>query len=499
MENQNYLKKAASGTLFVFLFSVFGAIASYLLRFVLTSNLTPADYGLFYACLSVIGLFALFNDFGLSGSLTYHISEFKANNKLKELKSSIYFVFFVHIIFALIVTALIFTFSEFLAINYLHLSGDISKGIVVLKLLAITYFIQIGFSTFYGILQGFQKMKTYAFAEFCRLLSWFGFTYLFILLNFSYLSPAIGFLFSYIFVFILFSPSVLKLIPKVKLSFNKELSKKLILYGLPLMLSSAAGLVIGRTDTILITFFLNLEQVGIYQTAQPTARLLWFFSGAFATVLFPLIVELKTKKIKGLENGISLIYRYIWITIIPLSLMAFSFSKELLNLFFGSFYAQGSDVLKILAIGALFFSIVQINGVIFNGLGKPKKYTKIIYIGATMNLIGNLILIPIIGITGAAMSTLLTYILMFLFSFVELRKLIKIKIPFREWILTLFSGIISLLSIYLLKNLVITSNLILKVILCFSMSIGLFIGLLIFLKVIDTKEILNLAKQVIKK
>ncbi|MCK4730445.1 MAG: flippase [Candidatus Aenigmarchaeota archaeon] len=495
----NYLKKAASGAFFIFLFSILGAIASYSLRFILTSNLTPADYGLFYACLSLVGLFALFNDFGLSGSLVYHISKFKSGNKLKELKSSIYFVFFVHMIFALIITGIIFTFAEFFAINYLHLSGDISKGVFVLKILAITYFVQVGFSTFYGVLQGFQKMRMYAFVEFCRLWSWFGFTYLFILLNFSYLSPAIGFLCSYIFVFLLFSPLVLKLIPKVKLSFNKELSKKLVLYGLPLMLSSAAGMIIGDTDTILITFFLGLEKVGIYQTAQPTARLLWFFSGAFSTVLFPLVVELKTKKIKGLEKGISLIYRYIWIVIIPLSLMAFSFSKELLNLFFGSFYAQGSDVLKILAIGALFFSIVQINGVIFNGLGKPKKYTKIIYLGATLNLIGNLVFIPIIGITGAAISTLITYITMFLFSFVELRKLIKIKIPFREWGLTLVSGVVSLLSIYLLKNLIITSNLILEVIICFSTSIILFVGLLIFLKVINIKEIIDLTKQVIKK
>jgi len=495
----NYLKKVASGAFFIFLFSIFGAIASYFLRFVLTSNLSPADYGLFYACLSIIGLFALFNDFGLSGSLVYHISKFKANNKFKELKGSIYFVFFVHIIFALIITSTIFTFSEFLAINYLHISGDISKGVLVLKILAITYFIQICFSTFYGILQGFQKMKVFAFAGFCRLLSWFGFTYLFLLLNFSYISPAIGLLCSYIFVFILFSPSVFKLIPKVKLKFNKDLSKKLVLYGLPLMLTSAAGMVIGYTDTILITFFLGLEKIGIYQTAQPTARLLWFFSGAFATVLFPLVVELKTKKVKGLETGISLIYRYIWITIIPLSLMAFTFSKELLNLFFGSFYAQGSDVLKILAIGALFFSIVQINGVIFNGLGKPKKYTKIIYIGAGINLIGNLILIPRMGISGAAISTLMTYIVMFLFSFVELKKMINIKIPFREWGITFFCGLVSLLSIYLLKGFIATSNLILEVVLCFSISICLFLGLLIFLKVINIKEIMNLIKQVIKK
>jgi stage V sporulation protein B len=290
----------------------------------------------------------------------------------------------------------------------------------------------------------------------------------------------------------------LKLIPKVKLNFSKKLAKKLVIYGFPIMLSGAAGLIIGYTDTILITFFRSLEEVGIYQTAQPTARLLWFFAGSLITVLFPLVAELKTKKDKRLEKGISLIYRYIWIVLVPFALMAFSFSKEILNLFFGSFYAQGSPVLKILTVGAVFFSITQINGVVLNGLGKPKNFTKVVYTGALVNLVGNLSLIPIIGIIGAAISTLLTYLVMLLFSFTEVKKFIKVKIPFTDWIKTLVFGFVSLLSIYLLKNLLVT-NVFLEVFICFSVSISVFFGLLIILKVINLNELLGLIKQIVKK
>jgi O-antigen/teichoic acid export membrane protein len=264
------------------------------------------------------------------------------------------------------------------------------------------------------------------------------------------------------------------------------------------MLSSVAGMIIGYTDTILITLFRSLPEVGIYQTAQPTARLLWFFAGAFTTVLFPLVTELKTKKSKGIETGISLIYKYIWIIIIPFALMAFCFSTEILNLFFGSFYAQGSGVLKILAMGAIFFSIVQINGTVLNGLGKPKNYTKLVYIGAIINLIGNLILIPIIGITGAAISTFLTYLVMFFFSFFELRKFVKIKIPVLDWSKTLVIGIFSLLSIYFLKNLLVI-NIFLEVFICFLVSISIFVGLVLLLNVINLNEVFVLVKQIIKK
>ncbi len=527
MSNQSYLKKVASGAFFVFLFGVLGAVVGYLLRFVLTSNLTPADYGLFYASLSLIGLFVLFKDFGLTQSLVYHISKFKAEKKFKKLKTSVFTVFLIQLFPALIITIIIFLSADFLAVNYLHLSGNILKGVLVIKFLAIAYFVEIFYTTIQSIFQGFQKIKLFAIANFCRMLFYFIITWLFISLNFSVLSPALGFLISYIFVILIFLPFVLKLIPKsafkneaflcepekassqkTKLGnndrhpkrkiFDRELTKKLLFYGFPIMLSSVAGVIIGYTDTILITLFKSLEEVGIYQTAQPTAGLLWFFSGAFATVLFPLVTELKTKKIRGLEIGISLIYRYIWIIIIPFASMAFSFSAEILNLFFGSFYAQGSDVLKILAIGAIFFSIVQINGTVLNGLGKPKNYTKIVYLGAIINLVGNIILIPIIGIIGAAISTLLTYIVMFLFSFVELRKFVRIKVPVLDWTKTLIIGIISLLSVYFLKNLLVT-NIFLEVFICFSVFISIFIILLFLFKIINLKEILDLIKQIIRK
>ena len=496
MENQKYLKRVATGTIFVFIFGILTAFFGYLLRLVLTANLTPLEYGLYYSCLSLIGLFALFKDFGLNHSLIYHTSKFRTERKFKKLKTSIFTVLFIQSVPALIISIIIFLSADFLAVNYLHLSKNLLSGVFVIKFLAVAYFIQIFYGIILSVLQGFQKMKFFAVADFCRMVFYFIFTLIFISLNFAVLSPTFGFLISYIISVALFSPFVVKLIPKAKFSFSKELTKHLIFYGFPIMLSGAAGLIVGYTDTILITYFRGLEEVGIYQTAQPTARLLWFFSGALATVLFPLVTELE--KDGTLEKGISLIYRYVWVALIPFALMAFAFSKEILNIFFGSFYAQGFSVLKILAIGAIFFSITQINGVILNGLNKPQNFAKIIYLGAIANLIGNLILVPILGITGAAISTLITYFIMLIFSFFELRKFIKVKLPILDWIKTFILGSVVLCIIYLLKE-IIVGDVFFEILICFLVSISVFFYLLIILKIINLKEIFSLIKQIIKK
>lgn len=494
----DYFRKAAHGTLFLLFFSFFGSLVGYLLRFLLTAELTPLEYGLFYSCLSVIGLFTIFKEFGLNQSLVYHLSRFKAKKRLSDLKGTILIVSLLQLAPSILVFLLIFFFSDWLAINYLQLSSDVYKGVLMLKILAVVSILQNLFGIFHLSLQGFQKIKWFSSIEFVRLCSWFLITYLFILFGFGYLAPGLGFLASYLIVILISSKVVFSLIPPVKANLSKKLINKIILYGLPVMFSSVAGLIVGYTDTILITLFRGLEEVSIYQTAQPTARLLWFIPTSIATVLFPLVAELNTRKSQKLSKGISFIYKYLWVSIVPLAFMAFSFSSEILNLFFGSFYTQGSEVLMILSLGAIFFSLSQINGTILNGLGKPKEFTKLVYIGSSLNFIGNLALIPSLGVVGAAISTFFTYVLMCFLSFFKVKKSVSISLPVAKWIKTLIAGLISLSAVYLLKA-ILYLNILVEVLVCFSVSMLIYLILLIFLKVVDVKEVLRLTKQILKK
>jgi O-antigen/teichoic acid export membrane protein len=496
MSNQKYIKKFITGSFYVFIFSSLSAGLNYLLRFILAANLTIADYGLFYASLSLINLVAVLRYFGLHQSLAYYISKFKAENKLKKLRTSIFTAFSLQILITSLITLVIFLYSENIVINYFGLQ-NISQRVIIIKLLAGFFFINMFVEMMRVIARGFQKMRFFVLIDFLRMFFWVTFTCLLLWFNYSVFSPIGGILISCFLVILIFLKPILKLIPKTTIKPNKKLTKKLISYGIPLMISGFIGTIIASTDTILITIFKTLEDVGIYQTAQSTSRLLWLFSGSLIPVLFPLVTEIETKKGYVFKRGVELIYKYLWIILIPFALMLFFLSTEILNLFFGKLYIQGSLVLKIFALGAIFFSITQINGTILNGIGKPTKYTKVAFKGMIINLIGNLILIPLIGIIGAAISTLLTYFIMLIFSFFELRRFIKIEIPVFDWIKTLFAGFISISTIYFLKSFIIAS-LLLEIFVCFLSSMTIFTILLILLKVINTKEVFDLIKQIIK-
>ena len=457
-----YFKRVVQGAFLIFIFNIFAAFFSYLMRFVMTSNLTPQDYALFYSCFSLVGLVMIFSDLGLTHSMIYHISRYRAQGKYDLLKNSILTGFLMQLLLGIVFASIIFFSSKYIATYYLHLSyvsTGYESAVLILQLLALGVFLNVFLNIVTAIFQGFQQMKIVAIGELSRMFMWFAFTTGLVFMGFSVISPALGFVLAYVTMSVIFGFVAIRLIPKSKTISrpDNEMAKKLFGYGLPVMISLAVGYVLSYTDTIMLTLLTGLGQIHLYQTAQPTATLLWFFSGSLVVVLFPLITEIHAKTPEKVGKNMGLIYKYIWLVVIPAALIMFSFSAEILGVLFGPNYVGGSNVLKILSVGAIFFSVTQINGTFLNGIGKPDSYKNVVYKGAAFNVVGNFVLIPILGMEGAAFSTLLAYLYMFFGTFIEMRKLTRPSIPYGAWAKTIFSGLIALAALYVTKTLVVAS------------------------------------------
>lgn len=493
----DYFKRVVQGTFLIFMFNIFAAFFSYLMRFMMTSNLTPQDYALFYSCFSLVGLVMIFSDLGLSHSMIYHISRYRAQGKYDRLKNSILTGFLMQLVLGIVFASIIFFSSEYIATYYLHLSAGSESAILILQLLAFGVFLNVFMNIITAIFQGFQQMKIVAIGEFSRMFMWFAFTTGLVFMGFSVLSPALGFVLAYVTVSVIFGLIAIRLIPKSKTTSrpDNETAKKLFNYGLPVMISLAVGYILSYTDTIMLTLLNGLGQIHLYQTAQPTATLLWFFSGSLVVVLFPLITEIHAKTPEKVGKNMGFIYKYIWLAVIPAALIMFSFSAEILGVLFGPAYVGGSNVLKILSIGAIFFSITQINGSFLNGIGKPDSYKNVVYKGAAFNVVGNFILIPPFGMEGAAFSTFLAYIYMFFGTFVEMRNYAKPVIPYGAWAKTIFSGLVALAALYLTKTLVVASVFV-------EIALGLFMFGAVFgvavlaLRIVSIGEIVGILRQV---
>jgi len=229
-------------------------------------------------------------------------------------------------------------------------------------------------------------------------------------------------------------PFVLK---NVKVSFQKKILKEMLAYGFPLMLAATSGVLLVVTDRYMLNSMSGLVQTGIYSLGFRIANTLKVvISASLGLALAPILM----KKIneKGNQRFYAKVMTYSGF-IFTLGLLGLSlFSLEILKTFTGSAkYWAANGVVPIIAF-ALFFGLIKDNITI--GL-VIKKRTKVIglliFITSILNIVLNLLFIPIWDIYGAALATLCSQLFFFITMAVQAQK--AYFIPY-EWkkILILF-------------------------------------------------------------
>ena len=156
-EEINYTKKVVRGAGIIFIFSMVALFLSYLLRMLLARNLNVEEYGLFYAVFSLFSFLVVLRDLGLTRSLSKFIPEFKVKKRHDLIRDTILSVFSFQFITSFIITLALILLSDFLSINYFHNAN----ASVVIKLLAISFWLKPFILLCGGIFQGFQKMFHY--------------------------------------------------------------------------------------------------------------------------------------------------------------------------------------------------------------------------------------------------------------------------------------------------------------------------------------------------
>jgi len=482
-----YAKQAAKSTVMVFSVSILAGFFGYLIRMVLARNLSPAEYGLFFACLTFITFIALFKRLGLHSALLKFIPDLQVKKKYGQIKEAIVAVMGINILLSVVIGALIVLFSQFLATHYFKEQAAVQ----ILYLFAIV-FVVMTFKFYLRIIfNAFQRMFTFSIMYLVE-----NSLILIIILVLFYFQKSISnavyaHIITFIVVFLVFLPFFFKTFPffKYKTRFSSELTKKLLRFGIPVALTGIGSIIILYTDTLILTYFRPLAEVGIYNVVVPTAMLLNFFASSVNQVIFPMVSELWAKKLKNhLVIGAELLQKYSFFVVVPAALVMFSFPTILIKVFFGQAYVSGALTLQLLVIGLVFFIVAGINMTILSAINKPVVTTKIMLTGGLFNLITNFYFIPKYGMIGAGITSLASYLLIMMMSAFYLTKFISINVPVMKWIKTFGAGLLFVLVIAGLRK-VLEINMFLEAGVCVAAGGIVYLGACYLLKVVDVKEI----------
>lgn len=207
--------------------------------------------------------------------------------------------------------------------------------------------------------------------------------------------------------------SILHLLLNAKSSFvwkfNKSTSLSLLKDSLPLAISHFAISIYMKVDQVILKDLMNAEAVGQYAAAIRLSEAWYFVPMAIAASLFPAIINAK-KQNKELYNvRLQRLYCFmVWLGIFIALPMTF-LSDWVIHFLYGEQYSQSASVLMIHIWAGVFvfWGVASSRWLISENL--QVFLTINTCIGAILNILLNYILIPKIGIAGAAWATLISY------------------------------------------------------------------------------------------
>ena len=184
--------------------------------------------------------------------------------------------------------------------------------------------------------------------------------------------------------------------------------KEIIKYGLPLILSMGITTVFQAIDKISLNKYCTYSEVGIYSSAMSLINIFAIIQSTFNSLWGPTQVEHYVKHpedkqfFQRANRMITVIMFFMGISLILV--------KDVFALLLGTKYREAAYIMPFLIFNPIMYTISETTNA---GIGMSKKsYLNIfVALGACItNIIGNIILVPIIECKGAAISTGCSYI-----------------------------------------------------------------------------------------
>jgi len=405
------LVEIAGGTGFFFLGTVVVMLCGFVGRVLLARFFTQTEYGIYSLTIVLMHILVIFSMLGLHEGLPRQIAYYRGKGDEPKVSGVIGSALKMAIVAGVPVSLALFFSSDIISTKAFHDPG-LSISLKIFSV-AIPFFILIQMLS--GVFRGFGKVKPKVyFMDVLRN----GLFILLLALVIVLKLPFEGALFACSISFIITGVSF-AIYTKKRAAFSMKgegslvfnsIDRELLLFSLPLTLVYTLNDIMQYTDTIMIGFFKTIYDVGLYNAAVPISQFVNLLASSMIFIYKPIVTGLYSQ---GAMIDIKQIYqsstKWLMLLAFPIFLIIFLFPKPVIGFLFGQEYVGASPALQILALSSLSVPLLGPQGSTLMAMGKNNLLMYIAVAGAITNIILNLILVPLMGITGAAVATLVSW------------------------------------------------------------------------------------------
>lgn len=412
------LKTVMKGAGIVFVGVFVSKALTYLYRILMARMLGPEEYGLFSIAFSVFMMAMFFGKAGVPQGLNRFVAKYIGKEDDARIRGTIRAAFQITLPASIITAASLFLLAPFLGAQVFNEPGVTP----LIRIFAVAIPLRTFLKNVTVVFEAFKRMDYFSavehvFQSILLVVLTAGLIYA----GYGVIGAAAAYALSIMMAaalgFYLLQTRVFSVVGETEL-----VRRELVWFSLPLFASGMIGTIAGDIDNFMLGYFANTSaaDVGIYNAAMPTGRLIQALGIPFSTILFPVITEhLARDESEDALAVASAALRWTVAMVFPATLLLIFFSAPILRFLFGEAYVGGYIVLAIIATSA-FINVVLTPINKFLPARDKTTWMMANSIAATLlNILLNIVLIPQYGILGAGIATTASISLGGVFSTIE--------------------------------------------------------------------------------
>ncbi|MBI5055382.1 MAG: oligosaccharide flippase family protein [Nitrospirae bacterium] len=393
-----------------------------------TRILTTSDYGMFSTITITITFLTAFLKFGNQQSIVRYHYEYHATEEKRNTYYSTFVLgaFFVSGVITLLVMSIILVLSK----NVLN-----PTWVKYLMLAVLAGFLGALYETFLNFYRAKQLITMHNIFGILSRYGELSFAFVFVVMfSFGLYGLFIGQILSQILVISLIIYFLIRREGKViNLSnFNSEFLKETIKYGFPLIWLELSNDALSISDRYLILFFKGTESVAIYSAGYNAAQYcLGFLYRPLWLAIVPLYLQMWSNDGREkTEAFLTKTLHYFFMIGIPIIFGISYLGKGLVTLLATSKYQDAYIIMPYVSASYLIFGLMPICSAGIHIQKKTNILMKLSVAAALANILLNIFMVPWLGILGAAIATLISYILLVAAVAYKASNFLTVKINF---------------------------------------------------------------------
>lgn len=217
----------------------------------------------------------------------------------------------------------------------------------------------------------------------------------------------------------------------ISFSVDKDLMKKAMIYSLPFLGIVLLRQVLDFSDRYILDYFCGLSDLGIYDMGYKIGMLVYVVINSFHLVFIPKVYEhfslLEKEPTSVLKHKIVSMFHLYFVIVIVITIGVIIGGHVLFAInYVDPKFGDAIYIVAPVAISYLFYALYTISGVIIGQTFKNIYNLYVVSLGIVVNLVLNVLFIPDYGGMAAAWSTLITFVVMYIITFIIATRIIPL-------------------------------------------------------------------------